>query len=197
MPIGTRGTLDEGAAAVPPPEVTDNTDLTIPAFGATPGVPAPAAPPCSGCVELSVAVNDINQRDEFVLDAGGVRVTRVVWTILVSFNSDQLAVQPLVDDQRGKYTSLHVNTFPLGKPVEVTQDFKGKAHSIGLIVGSSGAWTGNQTMSVFVDSLRVEGPLGFTRSFDASDEGLAPRTHAHEPRVVAHPELTPAAPPAG
>jgi hypothetical protein len=197
MPIGTRGTLDEGAAAVPPPEVTDNTDLTIPAFRATSGVPVPAPLPCSGCVELNVDVNDINQRDEFVFDAGGVRVTRVVWTILVNFNSDQLAVQPLVDDKRGKYTSLHVNTFPLGKPVEVAQDFKGKAHSIGLIVGSSGAWTGNQTMSVFVDSVRVEGPAGFSRSFDASDEGFAPRTHAHQPRVVAHPLLAPAAPPPG
>ncbi|MEO8178537.1 MAG: hypothetical protein ABI895_06865 [Deltaproteobacteria bacterium] len=197
MPIGTRGQLDEGEAAVPPPEVTQNADLTLPAFEAAPAVPVAASPPCSGCVELNVDVNDINQRDEFVFDAGGVRVTRVVWTILVSFNSDQLAVQPLVDDKRGKYTSLHVNTFPLGKPVEVTQDFKGKAHSIGLIVGSSGAWTGNQTMSVFVDSLRVEGPAGFTKSFDASDEGLAPRTHAHQPRVVAHPELTTAAPPPG
>jgi hypothetical protein len=197
MPIGTRGTLDEGAAAVPPPEVMDHTELTIPAFAAPAGVAAPAAPPCSGCLELNVQVDDINQRDEFVFDAGGVRVTRVVWTILVSFNSDQLAVQPLIDDKRGKYSSLHVNTFPLGKPVEVAQDFKGKAHRIGLIVGSSGAWTGNQTMSVFVDSVRVEGPAGFSKTFDATDEGLAPRTHAHQPRVVAHAELTPPSPAPG
>jgi hypothetical protein len=197
MPIGTRGNLDEGAAALPPPEVTDNTDLTIPAFQAASGVPQGATVPCSGCVELNVDVDDINQRDEFVFDAGGVRVTRVVWTILVNFNSDQLAVQPLVDDKRGKYTSLHVNSFPLGKPVEVEQEFKGKAHSIGLIVGSSGAWTGNQTMRVFVDSVRVEGPAGFTRSFDSTDEGLAPRTQAHRPKLVLHPVLTPAAPPDG
>jgi hypothetical protein len=192
MPIGTRGNLDEGAAAVPPPEVTDNTDLTIPAFAAP---VAGAGVPCSGCVELNVDVDDINQRDEFVFDAGGVRVTRVVWTVLVNFNSDQLALQPLVDDKRGKYTSLHVNTFPLGKAVEVVQDFKGKAHSIGLVVGSSGAWTGNQTMSVFVDSVRVEGPSGFTKSFDTTDDGLAPRTQAHHPKLVVHPELTPAGPP--
>lgn len=195
MPIGTRGQLEEGAAAVPPPEVTDNTDLAIPAFQVAAGVALAATVPCSGCVELNVDVDDINQRDEFVFDAGGVKVTRVVWTILVSFNSDQLAVQPLVDDKRGKYTSLHVNSFPLGKPVEIEQEFKGKAHSIGLVVGSSGAWTGNQTMSVFVDSVRVEGPAGFSKSFDTSAEGLAPRTQAHHPKLVLHPTLAPAAPP--
>ena len=197
MPIGTRGNFDEGPAAVPPPEVMDNTDLSIPAFEPTSGVPQAPAVPCTGCVELKVDVDDINQRDEFVFEAGGVNVTRVVWTILVSFNSDQLAVQPLVDDKRGKYTSLHVNTFPLGTPVEVAQDFKGRAHSIGLSVGSSGAWTGNQTMSVFVDSVRVEGPAAFSKSFETSDDGLAPRTQAHHPRLVVHPALTLALPPPG
>jgi len=64
----------------------------------------PSTVPCSGRVELNVDVDDIDQRDEFVFDAGGVRVKRVVWTILVSFNSDQLAVQPLVEGKRGEYT---------------------------------------------------------------------------------------------
>jgi hypothetical protein len=197
MPIGTRGQIEEGVAALPPAEATDNADLTIPAFRAAAEITPAASVPCSGCVELNVDVDDINQRDEFVFDAGGVQVTRVVWTILVSFNSDQLAVQPLIDDKRGKYTSLHVNSFPLGKPVEVAQDFKGRAHSIGLVVGSSGAWTGNQTMSVFVDAVHVEGAAGFTKSFATSAEGLAPRTQAHHPKLVVHPELTPAAPPPG
>ena len=198
MSIGTgaSGSLDEGEAAIPPAEVTDNTDLDIPAFQSAPAVLPPARVPCSGCVELTVDVNDINQRDEFVLDAGGVRVTRVVWTVLVNFNSDQLAVQPFVAGKYGKYTALHVNTFPLGTPVEVAQDFQGKAHGIGLVVGSSGAWTGNQTMSVFVDSVRVEGPRGFTRSFDTSAEGLLPRTEKHHPKVVFHARDAAAAPPA-
>ena len=197
MPIGTgaSGNVEEGEAAIPPAEVTDNADLPIPAFDGTPAAPPSLPAPCTGCVELNVDVSDINQRDEFVLDAGGLRVTRVIWTVLVNFNSDQLAVQPFVDAKYGKYTALHVNTFPLGKPVEVTQDFRGRAHGIGLAVGSSGAWTGNQTMAVFVDSVRVEGPRGFTRSFDTSAEGLAPRTDRNHPRLVSHP-MAAAAPPA-
>ena len=146
----------------------------------------PARVPCAGCVELQVDVSDINQRDEFAFDAGGARITRVVWTLLVSFNSDQLAVQPFVDKERGKYTALHVNTFPLGAPVQVEQVYTGLAKQIGLVVGSSGAWTGNQTMSVFVDAVSVEGPGGFQKSFAADAEGIEPRTHEHRPHVVAH-----------
>jgi hypothetical protein len=67
-----------------------------------------------------------NQRDEFSFDAGGAAITRVVWTILVNFNSDQLAVQPFVDDQFGKYTDLHVNTLPVATPVQVEQRLKRK-----------------------------------------------------------------------
>jgi hypothetical protein len=144
--------------------------------------------PCAGCLELQVDVDDINQRDEFAFAANGVRVTRVVWTILVNFNSDQLAVQPFVNDKRGKYTSLHVNTFPLGKPVDVEQEFKGNAETVGLVVGSSGAWTGNQTMSVFIDAVRVEGPETYTKSFATGDDGLAPRTQKYNAKTVIHPE---------
>jgi hypothetical protein len=107
---------------------------------------------------------------------------------LVNFNSDQLAVQPFVNDKRGKYTSLHVNTFPLGKPTLVEQEFKGKADTVGLVVGSSGAWTGNQTMSVFIDEVRVEGPEPFTKSFTSSEDGLVPRTQNYHPKTVSHPE---------
>lgn len=195
MPIGAgaSGATDESEWAsdddppASPAELTRNADLTIPKFTAPETDGAPPAP-CTGCVELDVDVNDINQRDEFVLDAGGTPIKRVVWTIRVNFNSDQLAVQPFIDTKYGKFTSLHVNTFPLGAPVPVEQEFDGKARTIGLVVGSSGAWTGNQTMSVFVDSVSVEGSPPRTISFDGGPEGLVPRTHAYNPKVVFHPQ---------
>jgi hypothetical protein len=198
MPIGTgadggalvarAGALTVDALEPPPAEVTASADLDqAPAPEADTAARA-ARVPCAGCLELNVHVDDINQRDEFVFPGNGVRVTRVVWTILVNFNSDQLAVQPFVNDKYGKYTSLHVNTFPLGKPVQVEQEFKGKADIVGLVVGSSGAWTGNQTMSVFVDAVSIEGPGGFTKSFAVSDEGVVPRTEKHRPKTVLHPE---------
>ena len=64
------------------------------------------------------------------------------------------------------------------------------AQTIGLVVGSSGAWTGNQVMSVFVESVRIEGPRGsaaLDKSFDASPEGLEVRTHEHAGGIVHHP----------
>jgi hypothetical protein len=194
MPIGTGasgGYLAEADDPIPldePRSPPRNADLAIPKFDGSPTAPVDASIPCAGCVELNVDVSDINQRDAFAITLDGSRIQRVVWTLLVTFNSDQLAVQPFVDGKYGKYTSLHVNVFPLGKPVEVAQDFDGKAHTAGLVVGSSGAWTGNQTMSVFVDSLRIEGPHPFTKSFDAGPDGLEPRTHLRNPKVVFHPE---------
>jgi hypothetical protein len=197
MPIGTGaagGTPEPGEGAsttvaaldTPPPEVTAEPEpSTAPTLAAATAAPAV---PCAGCLELQVYVDDINQRDEFAFMTDGSPITRVVWTLRVNFNSDQLAVQPFVDGERGKYTALHVNTFPLGQPVEVVQDFKSRARSVGLLVGSSGAWTGNQTMSVFVDSVSVEGPHGSTRSFATDAEGIAPRTSAHNPKMVIHPE---------
>ncbi len=177
MPIGT------GASGGQLDDPDDVLALDEPATVAAP----PVTPvPCAGCVELKVDVNDINQRDEFVFAAGGAAVTRVVWTVRVNFNSDQLAVQPFIDGEYGKYTNLHVNTFPLGAPVEVEQELTGKAQLIGLAVGSSGAWTGDQTMSVFIDSVSVEGSRGFLESFDAGPGGMTPRTHAHNPHVVFH-----------
>ncbi|MEY4548916.1 MAG: hypothetical protein RL685_5111 [Pseudomonadota bacterium] len=190
MPIGTRGGVaqaaqDEASEALPP-EARASAELNVPRFD--PALPSVAAAPCSGCVELQVDVSDINQRDEFAIALGGVQLTRVVWTVLVNFNSDQLAVQPFVDDVYGKYTSLHVNTFPLATAVEVAQDFEGKAaQRVGLKVGSSGAWTGNQTMSVFVNGLRIEGPGAVSKTFDVGPEGFAPRTGSRNPRLVFHP----------
>jgi hypothetical protein len=193
MPIGvgadggvlearTASPLRVEALEPPPAEVMASGDSELAEASAA------AAAPCAGCLELNVDVDDINQRDEFAFAANGIRVTRVVWTIRVNFNSDQLAIQPFVNDKRGKYTSLHVNTFPLGKPVEIEQEFKGKADTVGLVVGSSGAWTGNQTMSVFVDSVSLEGPQGFTKNFASDDGGLAPRTQKYHPKTVLHPE---------
>lgn len=182
MPIGTgHGQLDD-SDGTPPPEVTGNAALPIPKYALAP----PPPPPCSGCVELSVYLNDINQRDEFAFDAGGAAVTRVVWTLLVNLNSDQLAVQPFVNERKGKYTEIDANAFPLGKPVELVQEFEGTARRIGLIVASSGAWTGDQRVSVFVDAVRAEGPRGFQKTFDSSSEGFTARTQAREPRVEFH-----------
>jgi hypothetical protein len=190
MPIGTGGlgvaqaSQDEASEAMPS-EARPSAELNVPHFD--PALPSAAAAPCSGCVELQVDVSDINQRDEFAIALGGVHLTRVVWTLLVNFNSDQLAVQPFVDDVYGKYTALHVNDFPLATAVEVAQDFAGKAQRVGLKVGSSGAWTGNQTMSVFVNGLRIEGPGAVSRTFDVGPEGFAPRTASRNPRLVFHP----------
>jgi hypothetical protein len=185
MPIGTGTGASGGELEAEPPRVSNNTDLAIPEYA--PAAPSTAAVPCSGCVELDVYVNDINQRDEFAVGVAGGPITRVVWTLLVNFNSDQLAVQPFVDDTYGKYTNLHVNGFPLGTPVQVEQDVARGARTIGLAVGSSGAWTGDQTMRVFVDSVRVEGPHPVALSFDTGADGLAPRTDQRQPKVVWHP----------
>jgi hypothetical protein len=192
MPIGASGPRDALEALEPaPPEVSAEDDVPEPASP----VPSAARVPCAGCVELNVKVDDINQRDEFAFAVDGARVTKVTWTIRVNFNSDQLAVQPFIDGERGKYTELHVNTFPLGAAVSVEQEHTGRAHAIGLVVGSSGAWTGDQTMSVFVDSVRVEGMPAFEKTFASDAEGLAARTHQHEARLVVHPETPVAAAP--
>lgn len=174
-PVGAGGT---GASP------TDVDDLTIPEFEE----PEEDPPPCSGCVELNAYVNDINQRDEFVFSAGNVAVTRVVWTIIVPFNSDQLFVHPFVDGVYGTYTDLDANAFPVDTPVELVHVYSGNANQVGLGIGSAGAWTGDMTMSLFVDSVRLEGANGAaSRTFDAGVDGFAPRSNARSPRVVFHP----------
>jgi hypothetical protein len=188
MPIGRGpGGPSEGnvsGAPIVPPAPEDEGQLEIPVFE-DPGVDA--APPCNGCVELNVLVNDINQRDDFVFSAGGVNVTRVVWTIIVPFNSDQLFVQPFVDAAYGTYTDLDANAFTVGTPVQLVHQYSGSANTVGLAIGSAGAWTGNQTMRVYVDSVTLEGAASGSRTFDADAQGVANRTNAHQPRVVYHP----------
>ena len=193
MPIGQGAT---GPGEAPPqgepaqgPEAATNPGgegIVIPVFEAPDD-----APPCSGCVELQILVNDINQRDDFVFSANGLAgVTRVVWTIIVPFNSDQLFVQPFVDDAFGTYTDLDANAFTIDTPAQLVHTLPGAAaaNSVGLAIGSSGAWTGDMVMSLFVDSVTIEANgTSTTRSFDASLDGLATRTNANQPRVVYHP----------
>lgn len=159
-------------------------DIEIPSFE----TPLEDPPPCSGCVELNVDVSDINQRDTFSFSAGGVNVTRVVWTLIIPFNSDQLFVQPFVDSAYGAFTDLDANAFAEDTPVQLVHQFSGTANNVGIAVGSSGAWTGNMTMSVFIDAVTLEG-AGATasRTFDADVQGLTNRSANYNPKVVFHP----------
>jgi hypothetical protein len=176
---GSAGSV--GASASPqPPEAGEEVEIPV--------SEAPVdVPPCSGCVELNVDVSDINQRDDFAFDVGAVNVTRVVWTIVVPFNSDQLFVQPFVDQSYGTYTDLDANAFAVGTPVQLIHEYSGAANAVGIAVGSSGAWTGNMTMSVYVAGVTLEGADGASRTFDMGAEGLATRTSANNPQVVFHP----------
>jgi hypothetical protein len=173
-----------GSAALPAPaaQAEAGEELDIPVFEA----PVDVAP-CAGCVELNVDVSDINQRDEFAFDAGAVNVTRVIWTIVVPFNSDQLFVQPFVDQSYGTYTDLDANAFAIDTPVQLIHEYAGAASAVGIAVGSSGAWTGNMTMSVYVAAVTLEGADGASRSFEMGAEGLATRTSANNPQIVYHP----------
>jgi hypothetical protein len=191
MPIGQGASGNEGPPAATPEDPAamaeegagSNGDIEIPVF-----TPMDAAPPCTGCVELNVDVNDINQRDNFVFAPGGVNVTRVVWTIIVPFNSDQLFVQPFVDSAYGAFTDLDANAFTINTPFQLVHEYSGTASTVGLAVGSSGAWTGNMTMSVFVDSVTLEGAdASASRTFDADVGGLVVGSNTHNPKIVYHP----------
>lgn len=191
MPIGQGASGNVPGPAAPPnvPVATPDEnaavdeELEIPVF-----VPTEDAPPCTGCVELKVDVNDINQRDNFVYAAGATNVTRVVWTLIVPFNSDQLFVQPFVDNAYGAFTDLDANAFAVDTPVQLVQQYSGSAGTVGLAVGSSGAWTGNMTMSVFVDSVTLEGAnAAASRTFDADVGGFLVGSNAHNPQIVYHP----------
>lgn len=188
MAIGT-GTIDA-------PDEEDD-ELTTPAPQA-PGVApdeleipifeAPVTPlvPCSGCVELSAIVDDINQRSQFTFSAGSAQVTRVVWTILLPFNSDQLFIRSIVNGSDGPYTFMSANVFSqLNTPVEFVHDFTGAANTLGIALGSAGAWTGDQRVSVFVDSVRLEG-ADVTYTFDGNTQGFAAQGTERQPLVQLH-----------
>jgi hypothetical protein len=189
MPIGT-GTIDapdeeeeEGVPAAEPqaPAMTPD-GVDIPMFE------TPAAPivPCTGCVELSAIVDDINQRSQFTFDTGGVQATRVVWTILLPFNSDQLFIRSIVNGGDGPYTFMSANVFSqLNTPIEFVHTFNGTANTVGIALGSAGAWTGDQRVSVFVDSVTFEG-ANVTRTFDTDTAGFAAQGTERQPLVQLH-----------
>lgn len=184
--VDTEGEPDEpmlGLGGAPNTPSEDPDDIEIPTFE----TPTEDPPPCAGCVELNVDVSDINQRDTFAFSAGGVNVTRVVWTLIIPFNSDQLFVQPFVDSAYGTYTQLHANTFAIDTPVQLVHQYSGPANNVGLALGSSGAWTGNMTMSIFVDAVTLEGADAASKTFDADAQGLTARSAARNPQVVFHP----------
>jgi hypothetical protein len=188
MPIGQSAPEGVDPAAedpVPVPEqgAQASEDLDIPVF-----TPMEEAPPCSGCVELNVDVNDINQRATFAFDGGGATVTRVVWTIIVPFNSDQLFVQPFVDSSYGTYTDLDANAFAVDTPVQLVHQYSGPASTVGIAVGSSGAWTGNMTLSVFIDSVMLEGAdPSASRTFEVDQGGFVAGANSQNPKIVYHP----------
>jgi len=191
MPIGTGvpddtgGDEDDGTSSpVPSEPAPDSDDIAIPVFEA---MPAPRVIPCTGCVELSAILDDINQRSDFTFNVGGVQATRVVWTLLLSFNSDQLFIRSIVDSSEGPYTSMSANVFgALNTPVQFVHPFAGTATNVGIAFGSQGAWTGEQRISVFVDSVTFEGPNGTTRTFDADAGGFAARGTERQPMVQFH-----------
>lgn len=188
MSIGT-GTIDapdeeDDAPAAPPAQAPDMApdELDIPMFE------TPLAPvvPCSGCVELSAIVDDINQRSQFTFNAGAVQVTRVVWTILLPFNSDQLFIRSIVNGSDGPYTFMSANVFgELNTPVELVHTFTGTANTVGIALGSAGAWTGDQRVSVFVDSATFEG-ANETRTFDTDAGGFTAQGTERQPMVQFH-----------
>jgi hypothetical protein len=187
MPIGQAAPAGEdepgNVPSTPDDDAPVDEDIEIPVF-----MPMDEPPPCSGCVELNLDVNDINQRGTFVFNGGGGNVTRVVWTIIVPFNSDQLFVQPFVDNNYGTYTDLDANAFAINTPVQLVHQYSGPASTVGLAVGSSGAWTGNMTMSVFVDAVTLEGAdPSASRTFDADEGGMVAGANSQNPKIVYHP----------
>lgn len=176
--------VDPDPTAPPPPDaVTDSDDIEIPTFETPPPL---SVAPCTGCVELSAVVDDINQRSQFTFNVGGVQATRVVWTILLPFNSDQLFIRSVVNGGDGPYTFMSANVFgALNTPVQLVHEFSGTATTAGIAIGSAGAWTGDQRVSVFIDSVTFEGS-GTTRTFDSDAGGFAAQGAERQPMVQFH-----------
>jgi len=189
MAIGQgAGDEDDGETTTPlplDPSAPDPDDVEIPVFE-TP--PPQVVAPCTGCVELSAVIDDINQRSDFTFDAGGVAITGVTWTILIPFNSDQLFMRSFVNGTDGTYTFMSANLWPmLNTRVQFVQQINTTATTVGFAIGSAGAWTGDQRISIFVDSVTLEGAPNAGKTFDTDAGGFTARGTERSPSVVFHP----------
>ena len=185
---GAGDEVDDGETTTPlplDPDQRDPDDVEIPVFE----TPAPeVVAPCTGCVELSAVIDDINQRSDFTFNAGGVAITGVTWTILIPFNSDQLFMRSFVNGSDGTYTFMSANLWPmLNTRVQFVQQINTTATTVGFAIGSAGAWTGDQRISIFVDSVTLEGAPNAGKTFDADAGGITPRSTERSPSVVFHP----------
>jgi len=179
--------VEDGETNTPPlaPAASDPDDVEIPVFE-TP--PPEVVAPCSGCVELSAVIDDINQRSDFSFNAGGVAITGVTWTLLIPFNSDQLFMRSFVNGSDGTYTFMSANLFPaLNTRVQFVQQINATATTVGFAIGSAGAWTGDQRISIFIDSVTLEGAPNAGKTFDTDAGGITPRSTERSPSVVFHP----------
>ncbi|HKO92013.1 MAG TPA: hypothetical protein VJU61_12710 [Polyangiaceae bacterium] len=189
MAIGQGPGDDEGddGETTPPlpldPAASDPDDVEIPVFETPPEVLIP----CTGCVELSAVIDDINQRSDFTFNAGGVAITGVTWTLLIPFNSDQLFIRSFVNGTDGAYTPIPANSFAINTPVQFVQQINTTATTVGFALGSAGAWTGDQRISVFIDAVTLTGAPAASKTFDTDAGGITPRTTERSPSVVFHP----------
>jgi hypothetical protein len=71
------------------------------------------------------------------------------------------------DHDAQTFTDLDANAFAINEPVQLVHEYAGTASTVGLAVGSSGAWTGDMTMSVFVDSVTLGGLVVGSNAHDA------------------------------
>lgn len=166
------------------PSTPDPDDVEIPVFEMP---PVQAVAPCSGCVELSAVIDDINQRNDFSFNAGGVAITGVTWTIVLPFNSDQLFIRSFVNGTDGTYTPIPANSFAINTPVQFVQQINTTATTVGFALGSAGAWTGDQRISVFIDAVTLTGAPAAGKTFDTDAGGITPRNPERSPSVVFHP----------
>ena len=166
------------------PATPDPDDVEIPVF--EPPTPEVVVP-CTGCVELSAVIDDINQRSDFTFNVGSVAITGVTWTILLPFNSDQLFIRSFVNGTDGTYTPIPANSFTINTPVQFVQQINTTATSVGFAIGSAGAWTGDQRISVFIDAVTLTGAPNAGKTFDTDAGGITPRSTERSPSVVFHP----------
>lgn len=174
-----------------PPAEGESLDFEVPELNADPDAPQP--PPCSTCAELNMRVDDVNQRATFALTVeaaeGTALATQVVWTLIIPFNSDQLFIQPNAGGTSGNYTNLHINNFEPNTPVQFVQTLSRPVavSRLAMSIGSSGAWTGDRTMQLFIDSVEIVSDDGASLVVDAELEGFNALGDNFEPQVQFHP----------